>query len=289
MDDELPLTALSKPKRSSYDDDLPLANLATGPAKKARPPGAAKPPSAGGTAPRPAASPGGGKGKGKGRPKKAESSSSSDSSDSSSSDSSSDAKKKKGAGGAKKKAVKVKLLNKKKNDADDGDADAADNKIKSKERSPKEQLVVDLLCRWWYVIPAWPPQDPAWYEPLLEARKLRRVEIQEWEWVPDVDDKGREKVYELSQFRGLFRKADGTPVDLRPQDTIPSHNNFMRKETVELYSMLVMAYENQIKDLARSKYDERVLEGTLRSALDKARGKLNAAKEMNGAKKQRVE
>ena len=97
--------------------------------------------------------------------------------------------------------MKVKLLNEK-------DAHNAmltlDNKIKSKERTPKEQLVVDLLCRWCYVIPVWP-------EPELKRRKLRRVEIHEWEWVADGDDEGREKVYELSQSRYSSEKQTARP------------------------------------------------------------------------------
>jgi len=273
MDDELPLTALAKPKKTSYDDDLPLAKLAT--------PGAVKSKDRPG---RPAGSQLVGAGKVK---KRDESSSSSDSSSSYSSDSSSE------SGGKKKaanKKARIRLLQKKRAQQEE---DGQDNAIKKKDRSPKEQVVVDLLCRWWYALPEWPPPDPAYYEDELAKRSLRRVSIQEWEWVPDVDDKGRSKVYELSQFRGIFRKGDGEKVDIRPMDTCPSYANFMKKDLPELYSLLVNAYEGQLKDLVNSKYDETQLRDSLKTALTRIREKAHQANQMNyatgaAAKKQRV-
>lgn len=274
MDDELPLTALAKPKKAKLDDDLPLSKLAQAGSK--RPTGSSVQSS--------------GKGKGKGRPKKAESSSSSsDDSDSSSSDSSSE------SGGKKKprklgsSAQRLRLIKKKQADNND-----EDNAIKKKERNPKEQVVVDLLCRWWYAFPeGWPPEDPAYYEPKLKEVNCRRVSVQEWEWVADVDDKGLAKVYELSQFKGIFRKGDGEMVDLRPKDTCPSFNNFMKKEMSELYSLLVKAYESQLKDLDNSSYPETELRQQLNIALTRIRQKASQAHEMamatgQTAKKQRL-
>lgn len=289
MDDDMPLKALAaKSKKPSYDDDLPLAKLALGPAKtkerpdagRGRPP---KLPAAGGEA-------GAGKPKPKPAGKKEETSSSSDSSGSSSSSDSSSV-----SAGKKKvrkasKMQKTRLIQKKKREAEDNNED---NSIKKKERSPKEQVVVDLMCRWWYGMPDWPPDDPEYYREELAKRSLRQVSIQEWEWVPDVDDKGHHKVYELTQFKGIFRKGDGEMVDVRPRDSCPSYNNFMKKDTSELYSLLVKAYENQLKDLEDSKYDETELRVKLTTALDKIRLKAGQAAEMNYAtggvaKKQRT-
>jgi len=277
MDDELPLTALAKPKKSSYDDDLPLANLASmGAAKMKGRPSAGKPAAAAGQKAKPV--------------KKGDSSStSSDSSSSGSSDSSSDS-------GGKKKAVnkkkRLRLIQKKK--AAEEEDDNADNKIKKKDRSPKELVVVDLLIRWWYAMPDWPPADPAFYDAELEKKSLRRVSIQEWEWVPEIDDKGKHKVYELSQFKGVFRKADGEMVDIRPMDTCPSFNNFMRKDLPELYSMLVKAYEGQLAELKKSEYDESANEAIVSNGLTRIRHKAQQANEMafaRGAvaKKQKTE
>jgi len=264
MDDELPLTALAKPKKSSHhdNDDMPLANLASLASKsKGRPAGA-----------KPAAGPGA-----KPAKKKAESSSSSDSSSSSgSSDSSSE------SGGKKKVANKKKrlrLIAKKKVAAED-DEDNTDNKIKKKERTPKEQVVVDLLCRWWYALGDWPPNDPAFYATELKKRSMRRVSIQEWEWVPEIDDNGLHKVYELSQFKGVYRKGDGEMVDIRPMDTCPSYQNFMKKDLPELYGMLVQAYESQIKELNSSKYYEKALDTTLKTGLTRIREKAHQANQM---------
>jgi len=142
-------------------------------------------------------------------------------------------------------------------------------------------------------MPEWPPADAAWYDPELAKRSLRRVSIQEWEWVPDVDDKGLHKCYELGQFKGVFRKGDGDPVDMRPQDTCPSYNNMMRKDLPELYSLLVKAYEGQIKDLGNSKYDETTLSSAMTIALNRIREKARQAEQMSfmiggAAKKQRT-
>jgi len=285
MDDELPLTALAKPKKSSYDDDLPLAKLAGAAASKGRPSLGAKPGA------KPLGAKPGVPGQVQGKPvrKKAVSSSSSSSDSSDSSDSSSE------SGGKKKVATKKKrlrLIAKKKVAAEDDDGeDNAENKVKKKERTPKEQVVVDLLCRWWYCIGDWPPNDPAFYTAELKKKSLRRVSIQEWEWVPELDEKGLAKVYELSQFKGVYRKGDGEMVDIRPMETCPSYNNFMKKDLPELYGMLVTAYETQIKELNNSKYYEKSLDAILKTGLTRIREKAHQASQMQfnlgGATKKR--
>jgi len=157
--------------------------------------------------------------------------------------------------------------------------------VKRRERSTKEQVVADLLCRWWYALPEWPPNDDAFYKVELEKKSLRKVPIQEWEWVPEVDKQGHHKVYELKQFRGLFRNSNGDLVDLRPKETCPCYANFMKKEVSELYELLVTALENQIKDLVNSKYNETQLEAELKVKLTAAREKCYAAKQFSAVKK----
>jgi len=267
MDDEMPLTALAAKtvKKSSFDDDMPLARLATPGGVKARP---LARPSTSSQVPK--------AGTAKGKTRKREESSSSSSSSDTYSTSSSDSGDKK----ARMKKARTRLLAKKRAQQED---DGADNAIKKKDRTPKEQVVVDLLCRWWYAMDDWPPNDPKYYEDELAKRNLRRVSVQEWEWVADTDDKGRSKVYELSQFKGIFRRADGEKVDLRPMETCPSYTNFMKKDLPELYSLLVKAYENQIKDLVNSKYDEAALRETLTTGLSKIREKSQQASQMSYA------
>lgn len=235
--------------------------------------------STGGGAP---GAPGAGTGPAKGIKRKEESSSSSgSSSDSSDSDSSSE------SGAKKKNTVKktrIKLLAKKKAvEKAEGDGDAENNAIKKKDRSPKETVVVDLLCRWWYALPDWPPNDPKYYDDELNKLSLRRVSVQEWEWVSQVDDRGRGKCYELSQFRGIFRKNDGEAVDIRPKDTCPSYNNFMKKDLAELYNLLVKAYENQIKELVSGDQNDKDVHTTLVTALNRIRLKADQANQMKYA------
>jgi len=267
-DDEMPLTALAKPKKSSFGDDVPLAALAApgGAKKTSGRPSLGKPP-ASKPAEKKVGAPAGVK-----RPlKKKESSSSSDSS-SSSSDSSSDTETK------KPRKSRPKLRQDKNKDEDN-----EDNKIAKKTRGTKEQVAVELLCRWWYALPDWPPQDDEGKKEIqrkLKEQNLRQVSIQEWEWVPEVDDKGRKKVYELTQFRGIFRASDGTKYDLRPMDTCPSLNNMLKKDISELYKLLVKAYEGQLEDLKKSKYDETDLRNKLNVALTKTREKAHQAEQM---------
>jgi hypothetical protein len=272
--DEMPLASLSKPKKSSVGDDVPLSTLAA-------PAGAKKTggrPSLGGPPakkfPRATNSLGQIPGLSKKRTvqRRTESSSSSDSS-SSSTDSTSDSD----AAVKKKNKKRLKLIRPK------AEGDEEENKIKKKDRGTKEQVAVELLCRWWYVLPDWPPNDKAGKEEVarkLEKNNLRQVSIQEWEWVPELDDRGRRKVYELTQFRGIFRASDGTKYDLRPMDTCPSFNNMMRKELSELYGLLVKAYEGQLEELKQSKYDESELRNKLNLALTRAREKAHHAEQL---------
>jgi len=249
MDDDAPLSALkAKPK---FDDDAPLAALCKKPAPKApapakkpsAPPGEKKAPSAAGTTasaklPIKAAQPAGAK-------KRAGSSSSSSSGSSSSSSSNS----------AAKRRTKAARLKKGASTATVGGEDNDENYMpKRGGRTPKESVVAELLCRWWYVLPDWPPKDPEFYEAELTKQNYRRVDINNWEWVPEVDDRGRKKVYELQQYRGVYRDSLGGEVDLRPRDSCPCQNNLMKKDLPDLYQMLVAAYENQVKDIENSPY-----------------------------------
>jgi len=258
LDGSTSLASLKKPKippKSASDDNTPLTNLAkAGPPKRQS--GAAKP----------KAKAGGKRGR----------SSSSSSSSYYSSTSSDDKKKKKRAVAKKKIGLKGAALKAKRRASEDTmGGDDAENKVKKKVRSTKEDIVAQLLCRWWfsapYVAEDWPPNDDAYYLKEMEKQKLRLVTCEQWEWVPEEDKEGRTKVYELSQFRGLFRKSSGDLVDLRPKDTCPSFNNFMKKDLATLCHMLISAYENQLKALPESKYNEEQLIKNLKSALTKVR------------------
>lgn len=266
MDDDAPLSALvtAKPskvdnKKKTADDDTPLSQLAGAAKPSNKTPG--KPKTKPGAPPSNAVP-----SKPKGAPEKRKRDSSSSSSSSYSSSSSGSDKP------LKKKGAKGKILKKK---TTDGEID--ENKVKKKDRSIKEQVVADFLCRWWYVLPDWPPKEEAFYTAELDKQKMRKVKIEEWEWVAEIDGQNRKKVYELSQFRGVFRDQAGTMIDVRPQETCPCYSNMMKKELPDLYQMLVKAYELQLEDLKNSVYDETLMTQSLRSALNRAREKAHQA------------
>mmetsp|Transcript_7156 Transcript_7156/g.15532 ORF Transcript_7156/g.15532 Transcript_7156/m.15532 type:complete len:262 (-) Transcript_7156:157-942(-) len=254
MDDDAPLATLAKAPK--VDDDAPLASLAevrraprTSLGSKASPAQAKA------------------KAKSAAKRKKDGSSSSSSSSDSSSS--------------SEEQGSKRIKRNLSKRFSEDGETSRG-----KKVRSVKEEAVATLLCRWWYALPDWPPMDDAFYEAELKKRSLRKVKIQEWEWVPEIDDKGRKKVYELSQFKGLFRDSSGVLTDLRPAETCPCYENLMQKDLPELYGLIVTAIENQLQQLTTmSKYNEDKLVSELKAKLAHYRNKAQEANQIVGAKR----
>lgn len=253
-DDDQPLLALAKKPSVKVDDDAPLAALAS-----RLPSGKVK-------------SPAGKKGAGKPTPKKkGGSSSSSSSSYSSTSSSDSEGKPKKGKAKAKAKAIKRKASM----DPDAEPGDDGGGAVKGRERSAKEEVCANLLCRWWYSEPYlgkdWPPQEDSYYDEELAKNKLKRTTFQEWEWMPEEDDQGRRKVWELSQYRGIFRNSEGDVIDLRPKETCPCFNNFMAKDMSTLCAMLESAYENQLKDLQNCRYNNEKLKDELKSSITRTR------------------
>mmetsp|Transcript_4513 Transcript_4513/g.10643 ORF Transcript_4513/g.10643 Transcript_4513/m.10643 type:complete len:303 (-) Transcript_4513:102-1010(-) len=300
MDDDAPLSALAKPLK--LDDDTPLASLADIGTPRPSPKAGAKanggsiaggnskalPPKA---SPSKVAAKGAGKGKLKGAVESSSSSSSSDSDDQSGSRSGEKAATpRKAAPAPPSKKAKMKLLRQQQEQQDlpeEGLAEDGGGAVKKRDRSQKEQVVADLLCRWWYALPDWPPAEEELYQAELAKRKLRKVSIQEWEWVPEEDSSGRRKVYELSQFRGLFRNSSGDLVDLRPKETCPCYTNFMKKDLTGLYDLLVVALENQLKDLKNSKYNEVELEQHLRAQLTSVRDKAYKASQLSGLKRRK--
>ena len=143
--------------------------------------------------------------------------------------------------------------------------------VKSKQtkfRNNKEQLVAELLCRWWYVLPEWPPRNHD-YASELNRRGLVLVDLDEWEETQDVDVKTNKlKCYALSQFPGVFRDAKGELIDCRPKEGKPSYNNMMTKSDKELATLLVKAYEKQIEQLGSTDDD---LAKELRARLNKVK------------------
>lgn len=138
--------------------------------------------------------------------------------------------------------------------------------IRSVSRNNKEQMVADLLCRWWYVLPDWPPVDYD-FNKALEANGLRLVTLDRWEEEAEKDNKGRIKCYALTQYVGVYRDATGSLRDLRPKEGKPCFSEFMGKTEKELKSLIVSAIQKQMEILQKS--DERNLEGIIADLKEK--------------------
>ena len=140
------------------------------------------------------------------------------------------------------------------NDASDNEVDDFANAqriMRMVDRAPKEQIVADLLCRWWYVLPEWPPSNVD-YAVELAKKNLRVVSLNVWEEEPDTDNHGRTKCYAISQYKGLFRDAYQKLHDLRPTEGKPCFTELMRKTDKELTSLLVQAISKQLDILSKS-------------------------------------
>jgi hypothetical protein len=118
-----------------------------------------------------------------------------------------------------------------------------------KERSPKQAIVAKILCRWWYVMPPWPPEDFD-FDATLRSAGFRRVPVEAFDFELDVDDHGLKKVFAVSGgYVGLYRTEQGRLVDARPVEGKPSYDQLMVKSTPELHKMLLTAFSNQLKEL----------------------------------------
>ena len=120
------------------------------------------------------------------------------------------------------------------------------------DRSFKESLVARLLCRWWYVMPHWPPVDYD-YSIALEKARLRLVTLDKWEDERDIDSSGMMKCYALSQYPGLYRDATGGLRDLRPIEGKPCYSELMKRTEKDLQTMLTDAINKQIEILSKQK------------------------------------
>lgn len=140
---------------------------------------------------------------------------------------------------------------------DDSDApDDAEAKRKMANmranRSYKDQMISEFLCRWWFVWPDYPPVNFD-YTTALDQAKLREVNVERWEDEPKME-RGYMKCYQLSTFPGMFRCADQKLHDLRPEKDKPSYNYLAAKPDREIGQLLIQAYKNQLAELKKSPY-----------------------------------
>ncbi|SOV22363.1 conserved Plasmodium protein, unknown function [Plasmodium sp. DRC-Itaito] len=187
--------------------------------------------------------------------------------------------KKKNKSKTKKKTNKDKNKQNKHNKADNHFNDNENDSIcigtfDPRNRSNKEKLVAQLLIRWWYVLPDWPPPDYD-YKDELYNRKLKLVPLEEYEDKEDIDSEGFRKVYQISAFPGIFRDAMGMAYDLRDKNSCPCYNNLIKKTDEELLNLIYQAIKNQIQCLKNSVYNETFMEKNLEKELKEVELKLN--------------
>jgi len=83
----------------------------------------------------------------------------------------------------------------------------------------KDELIYNVLKRWWYCLPEWPPANFDYTAELLK-RNLRKVDFKYFRIEKDIDDKGLmifvrsskttlglKKVYEIPSYPGVFKNA----------------------------------------------------------------------------------
>jgi hypothetical protein len=132
----------------------------------------------------------------------------------------------------------------------------------------KYSLVYEILKRWWYVLPQWPPLGYD-YKPILKEAKLREVSCEAFKFEPEEDAGKLKKVYQMPGYPGLFVDSQvaylillqGTKYDCRDRTNCPSFSNLKEKGQSELANLLEKALDNQIKSLASvPNYDSSLME-----------------------------
>ena len=130
--------------------------------------------------------------------------------------------------------------------------------------------VDELAKRWWYALPAWPPENYD-YDLALKKVGMRQLDPSEFRMAPEIDHITRlKKVYPIEYFEGIFKDSEGNTYDLRPKESMPCLTNFQRKSIGELRSLLIQAYSNQLSELVKVKaenkqYDRQMEEQIMQS------------------------
>jgi len=134
---------------------------------------------------------------------------------------------------------------------------------------PKGILVNELLKRWWFALPPWPPENFDTSEKLKE-NKLRLVKISDWKREPKFDKDNFEKCLELPGFKYVYLNNDGKIFDLRPEEGKPSYNNLIKLSDAKLHEYLAKALKGQLEVLEkRNSINEKGLRQELKEKLDK--------------------
>ena len=137
-----------------------------------------------------------------------------------------------------------------------------------KIKNNQSNLVNELLCRWWYALPQWPPEDYDISDKLRE-KKLRLINIKGWKKEPKNDEKGYEKCIQLPGFKYVVSDSNGKIYDFRPQKGKPSYSNFIKMPKKQLCRLLLEALKKQLEELNNRKIvSEQELRKTIKNKLE---------------------
>ena len=150
------------------------------------------------------------------------------------------------------------------------------NKITILKR--KKYYVHQLLQRWWYALPLWPPENYDTSEQ-LNKNKLRLVEEKNWKKEVEINSDDFKKCVELPGFKYVYITKEGKIYDFRPQEGKPSFNNLMKLTDIELHQYIVKALKNQLDELEKKQfYSEKNLRTDIKNQLKIARNNLSILK-----------
>ena len=142
----------------------------------------------------------------------------------------------------------------------------------------KRYYVHQLLQRWWYALPKWPPENLDVSEKLKE-NKLRLVEEKNWKKEVELNSDDYIKCIELPGYKYVYITKEGKIYDFRPQEGKPSFNNLMKLNDIELHQYIVKALTNQLNDLEKKNFfSEKKLRNEIRYQLKIAKNNLSNLK-----------
>ena len=174
-----------------------------------------------------------------------------------------------------KSKSKSKIIKKKVNKEKKDSTNKSNKKVILKT---KGSLINDLLERWWYALPSWPPENYDTSEKLKE-NKLRLIKIIDWKKEPKLDKNNFEKCFEMPGFKYVYMNNDGKVFDFRPEEGKPSYNNFKKLTDEKLNEYLVKALKAQLEELEkRASVLEKELRKNIKEKLDKAERNLSKYK-----------
>ncbi len=117
----------------------------------------------------------------------------------------------------------------------------------------KRYYVHQLLQRWWYALPPWPPNNYDTSQK-LEENKLRLVQEENQKKEIDINSDNYKKCVELPGYKYVYITKEGKIFDFRPEEGKPSYNNLMKLSDIDLHQYIVTALKNQLNDLEKKNY-----------------------------------